>query len=199
MQEIAKNLPSSTWDEVQEALVNKKVERQYAVLAKDFDARLEAKVQDLISTYGSASDQLKAKAQKHALEIRNTILNLSCPHCHIAYAEFTGCMALQCKSCEGHFCAYCHLQFSTGRGAHDHVRQCLMNKTTNSSYYASPEEIENAQRRYRTRELRKCLQQHKKELQNAIVIELEADLGDLGIQPAALFEFGNLQGEINEL
>ena len=185
LQETANHLSDSIWDEIQKALIDKKSSDSI----KPFQT-------SLITQYGSASEQLKSKAQTHALEVRNTILNLSCPHCHTVYAEFTGCMALECQSCKGNFCAYCHQSFTTGRGTHEHVRQCLMNETANGSYYAEPQEIVNAQRRYRTRELRKYLQKFKKEIQNAIVIELERDLGDLDIKPAALFEFGNLQDDL---
>ena len=73
-----------------------------------------------------------------------------------------------------------------------------MNETRNGSYFASAEEIERAQRLYRTRNLKKFLRQFKKDLQNAIVIELEVDLQDVGIQADALFEVGNIQDEIYE-
>jgi len=89
-----------------------------------------------------------------------------------------------------------HHGTETSRGAHDHVRNCLANETSNGSYYATPEQIEVAQRKHRTRELKKFLQAMKKDVQNATVLELETDLKDHGIEKAALFEFGNLQQEI---
>ena len=70
-----------------------------------------------------------------------------------------------------------------------------MNETANGSYYATAEQIKDAQKRYRTREIKKFLRKHKKNLQNAIVIELERDLQDLGIHQEALFELGNLMEE----
>ena len=78
------------------------------------------------------------------------------------------------------------------RGAHLHVRQCLMNETTTGTYFATPGQIEIAQRKYRTREIKKFLRQHKKNLQNAVIIELKKDLKDLGIKQEALFELGML-------
>jgi hypothetical protein len=147
--------------------------------------------------HGNANSLLKTRAQEQALKAKNTIMNLCCPHCKIAYADFTGCMALQCQTCKGYFCGYCHPASTTGRGTHEFVRQCLMNETNNGSYYATDEEVERAQRRYKTREIKKFLQkQGKKELQNAIVIELAKDLHDVGIQPDALFELGNLHDDI---
>jgi uncharacterized protein YnzC (UPF0291/DUF896 family) len=104
-------------------------------------------------------------------------------------------MALKCQACTENFCGYCHQKTATGQGAHEHVRTCLMNDTRNGSYYATAEEIEKAQRRYRTREIKKYLQQLKKDVQNATVIELAGDLKDVGIEQEALFEFGNLQGD----
>ena len=67
-----------------------------------------------------------------------------------------------------------------------------MNDTPDASYYATPEQIQDAQRRYRTREIKKFIRQHKKEVQNAIVIELKQDLEDLDIKQEALLELGNL-------
>lgn len=190
---IAPHLPPGVWKDVQKALIDKQVKQQHEKMAREFDQRLEARVQELLDSYGEADKVLKQAAQKEALTIRNTILNLSCPHCKTAYFEFSGCMALACETCKKHFCGYCHQACSTSRGTHEHVRTCILNETTNGSYYATEAEIEAAQRRYRTRALRKYLGNFKKERQNAIVIELERELKDLDIQPAALFEFGNLQ------
>ena len=72
-----------------------------------------------------------------------------------------------------------------------------MNDTPDGSYYATPEQIKEAQRKYRTREIKSFLRKHKKDLQNAIVIELQKDLEDLNIKPEALFELGNLAEPIN--
>jgi hypothetical protein len=55
------------------------------------------------------------------------------------------------------------------------------------------EEIENAQRRYRTRQIKQFLRNYKKNEQNAIVIKLNEDLKDLSIGPEAMFEFINLE------
>ena len=117
---------------------------------------------------------------------------MQCPHCENAYFDFFGCMAIQCKRCEENFCAYCHQKTSSSRGAHKHVRKCLLNERATGSYYATPEQIEDAQKRYRTREIKRFLMSYKKNLQNAIVIELEQDPKDLEIKQEALFELGNL-------
>ena len=49
--------------------------------------------------------------------------------------------------------------------------------------HANKDEIISAQRRYRTRELKKYIKCHK----NAIVIELAQDLEDIDMLPAVLF------------
>merc|ERR1712050_388951 len=103
--------------------------------------------------------------------------------------EFEGCMALQCGSCKVFFCAYCHKACETSRGAHDHVRECEHNLTTNGSYYANALIIKDAQRRHRIRKLKPWLRKHKQREQNAIIAELQKDLMDLRIDPGALFNF----------
>jgi hypothetical protein len=194
-QDIASHLSREIWDQVEKAMIDKKVQKETEVLARQFDERLHSRVKELMQKYGDADEMLRVKARDHALQIRNTIMNLSCPHCEIAYFDFSGCMALKCQTCEGNFCGYCHQKTATGQGAHEHVRTCLMNDTSNGSYYATAEEIEKSQRRYRTREIKKYLQRLKKDVQNATVIELAGDLKDIGIEQEALFEFGNLLGD----
>ena len=195
-QTLAAHLPPATWDRVQKAIVDQRVERERKILQKGFDARLKEQVDNLISKYGQASEFLRTEAKLEAQQIRNTIMNLACPHCDTAYFEFDGCMALSCATCKMSFCGYCHHKTETSRGAHEHVRQCLMNTTPDGSYYADKERVREAQRQYRTRELKKYLCKFKKDKQNAIVIELKTDLKDVNIQAEALYEVGNLQGEL---
>jgi vancomycin permeability regulator SanA len=69
-----------------------------------------------------------------------------------------------------------------------------MNLTRNGSYYADPDIIKEAQKRYRIKKLKLFLRSgYKKNEQNAIIFELQADLKDMGIDPKALFDVGNLQ------
>ena len=64
-------------------------------------------------------------------------------------------------------------------------------------YHADQEIIKEAQKRYRIKKLKQFLRsdsnKFKKDVQNAIIIELKRDLEDLGIDPKALFDVGNLQ------
>lgn len=190
--EVVANLSKSVYEEYKKAIIDAEVTKKAKQMNDEFDNRLRLAVEEVLKAHGNAKSELHYKAKELAKEARNTILNLSCPHCHTAYFAFDGCMALQCQSCNKSFCGYCHQGFMDQRGAHLHVRQCLMNETTTGTYFATPGQIEIAQRKYRTREIKKFLRQHKKNLQNAVIIELEKDLKDLGIKQEALFELGML-------
>ncbi len=193
---LAPHLSGEIWRKLEEARIDIKVSSRVEKLSHDFDKRLDALIQEFKNEYGSLSGMVKHRAKQLAKQAQDDIMNLKCPHCRAPYAEFSGCMAIQCGTCKKHFCGYCHHGTESGAGAHDHVRHCLANETNNGSYYATSEQIKIAQRKYRTRELKKFLQPMKKDVQNATVFELEADLKFHGIEKAALFEFGNLQGEI---
>lgn len=190
--DVAANLPNKAFQEYNRAVVDVQVSKQVDKLNDGFNERVAAKVEEVLETYGNADVKLRLEAEQLALEARNSVLNLSCPNCERAYFDFSGCMAIQCEACKCNFCAYCHQKTADSRGAHEHVRTCLLNDTATGSYYATPEQIRHAQKMYRTREIKKFLRKHKKNLQNAIVIELGRDLKDLGILPEALFELGNL-------
>ena len=195
---LAPHLSNETWLALEEARIDSKVKLRVEKLSHEFDKRLDAKIQEFMKEYGSLSGMVKVQAKQLAKQAQDDIMNLKCPHphCRAPYAEFDGCMAIQCGSCKNYFCGYCHQGTATGSGAHDHVRHCLANETNNGSYYATPEQVKVAQRKHRTRELKKFLQPLKKDAQNATVLELEEDLKFHGIEKAALFEFGNLQREI---
>jgi len=196
MQQLARRLAPPEWKEVHDAVLDAKVRHTEETLAKQFDQRLEARIKEFMDRYEFADERVKVQAVMIAQRARNEALNLKCPHCQTVYAEFTGCMALMCESCKQSFCAYCHKACSDSRGTHEHVRVCDMNETDNGSYYASTEQIKRGQKKFRIKQLKKFLREHKKEIQNATIIELQQDLDDLGIDPAALFEFGNLLPEI---
>jgi len=191
IQTIAARLRPETWNELHNAIVANEVKSEYEKLQSAFDRRLEEKVEQLIAGYHDVEAYMKHKAQSNAAKARNEALNLKCPHCATVYVDFEGCMALKCSTCSGDFCGYCHTKTKSSSGAHEHVRSCIMNETRTGTYYATKEEIKVAQRKYRTREIKRFLLQFKKEEQNATIIELQADLKDLDIDPASLFELGN--------
>lgn len=171
------------------------VSKQVVELQHAFDERLDRQVKELMESYdkGDMSVIAMRQAKSGAAQARNEALNLSCPHCATVYTEFDGCLALACATCKRHFCGFCHKAFESSRGTHQHVRECDANTTANGSYYANAAEIKEAQRRYRVKRLKKFLREQKgREIQNAIIIELGPDLNDLGVDPAALFDFGVL-------
>ena len=77
------------------------------------------------------------------------------------YSEFDGCMALVCAHCKRDFCGYCHKATASSKGAHDHVRECDANLTSNGSYYATSEQIREAQRRFRVKQLKRFFEDPK--------------------------------------
>ncbi len=143
---------NSTWEKLHKAIVDKQVKREYETLQSSFDRMLEQKINELIENYSRDDSLMKENARLDTAKSRNVALNLKCPHSCTVFAEFEGCMALKCSTCHGHFCGFCHSKMKTSAGAHEHVRNCLLNETRNGSYYAHAEEIKQAQRRYRTRE-----------------------------------------------
>lgn len=184
---IASRVSKPLWEKINAAIVDARVEDQTAKLRSDFDAKLQAKLQEMYSNHGNVGGMIKMKGEQLANRARNEILNLSCPHCKQPYAEFSGCMALKCESCHENFCGYCHKACKDSRGCHEHVRECDLNITHNHDYYASPSQIKVIQRRYRTKKLKKFLRQgNNREEQNAAIFELQQDLIDLGIDPGAL-------------
>ena len=190
-QEIAKCASKSAYKAIQDAVVDAKVAVATEKFKTEFDRNLEAKVQELLEKYAMSTDEaVKDRACRIAADIRNSALHLQCPHCHSPYAEFDGCMALQCASCTDHFCGWCHQGFRTSRGTHQHVRECQMNLTETGSYYASGIQIRDGQRRYRIKALKQYLKTYKKDLRNMIIIELRQDLADLDIDPKALYDVG---------
>jgi hypothetical protein len=191
-------LPESLFEQFEKAIVDAQVTKQVEQLNEGFNQRLQDKVAEVLSKYGNAKDMLRQEAKQRAKEARDTVLNLKCPHCGVVYDEFEGCMALVCQTCENSFCGYCHQKTATSLGAHEHVQQCLMNETAGAGYFATPEQVRDAQKRYRTREIKRFLQRFKKDLQNEIVIELQRDLADLSIRQEALFELGNLMEAVEE-
>lgn len=199
-QQIARHVSKKTWDvhfaSVVEAKVSKEVEKQ----SKAFDEKLDSKVLEFMENYTNSgeAEQIKIKAKMHAEKAKNEAMDLRCPNplCRQVYIDFDGCMALECARCGQHFCAFCHKACANGMGCHDHVRECVYNNTRNGSYYASKEEIEDAQMRYRIRKLKAFLHPLKKGEQNATVAELKGELEALKIDPAALMDFGNMQHEL---
>ena len=193
-QTCGKYLQESTYLQLLDAVVETKVATRCAELEDEFEQRLKEQVRALFQKHSnlSADDPLKIEAVDLAAQARDKALNLACPKCNTVYFDFEGCMALRCASCKTNFCAYCNKVCADSRGAHQHVRECDDNRTSNGSYYANAEQIDEAQRRLRIKSLKRFLRDYKKELQNAIVFELARDLASHGIDRGALLSVGDL-------
>lgn len=105
-QSLALFLSEDTWSKLEETIIDSKVKVRVEKLNHEFDRRLEEKIQLFMNEYGSADSHLKLRAKRFAKQAQDDILNLKCPHCKQPYAEFAGCMAIQCGTCKGHFCGY---------------------------------------------------------------------------------------------
>jgi len=193
-QNIAKRVSDSTWARLETLIIDARMTTKVAEMEKQFDATLRQKVSELEEQYAEAEPggRLKLEASRLAREALD-LLNLKCPHCSAVYAEFDGCMALKCGSCAQRFCGYCHHGFCDSSACHAHVRRCDLNHTPDGNYFLSEEALPAAHSRYRVKVLKKFLDPKKKDLQNAIVMELAVDLRQLNIDPHGLFDFGNLR------
>lgn len=80
-------------------------------------------------------------------EIRESILNCTCPKCKQVFQDFEGCFALKCCSCNTAFCGWCLADCK--QDAHAHVLACARNKAPNRGYYAHGSLFEQAQQRRR--------------------------------------------------
>lgn len=191
-------LGSKLWRLLQDVINNAKIDESSKIFANESNMRLQSKIQEAMANYARVDAALKVETQEEALRAKSNILNLHCPHCKSNLTEFTGCMALQCQTCHRHSCGYCHGPSPSSRDSLDHVRQCILNDTSNGSYYTTGEEITRVHRRYKTRELKQFLLHFERDLQNAIVVELSPDLNKAGIQPDGLFELGNLHDDYDD-
>jgi len=165
---------------------------QLDALQNDYDKRLEEEVKKIRRNYreGDSQQWLKREAKECAREAREEVLNLCCPHCKAVYGEFTECLALKCSTCKKYFCGWCHKGFEDSRATHQHVKDCPLSQSERN-YFASPKEISRGQALFRRNSLKRFLGKKKKELRNAIVIELAADLHQLGLDPNGFFFVDN--------
>jgi hypothetical protein len=109
VKELATRVAPHVFATLQHAAVEARAAKRYDELQLEFDKHLQQKTAELVERYANRDlDLFKLPAQAGAAKARATVLNLACPHCKAVYAEFAGCMALQCASCKKQFCAYCH-------------------------------------------------------------------------------------------
>ena len=182
--DVAAHMSEDGWKKYQKTIGDVRVAREREQLEREFEERLKAQLEEHKAAMSDTNQELDQQAGSLASEARNRVLNLSCPHCDMAYYDFDACMAIQCAGCKKSFCGYCHEGLVPSDGTHEHVRNCRMNRHNKGSYYANPDEIVDAQKFYRTRQLKKFLRRHNKDLQDRIMNELLDDLFDLNIDEA---------------
>jgi hypothetical protein len=105
--------------------------------------------------------------------------NLRCPHCKIAFYDFTNCCAVTCH-CNKHFCALCLIPCTDSSAAHSHVKSCELN-VQKGGYYNSPTEISAAQRLVRIRALKKAAQKIPADVKKDVLDLVEKHLLDYNI------------------
>ena len=133
-----------------------------------------------------------AKAQANKSErdiIIENVMQLICPRCHQAYPEiidgqtvFDGCFALTCDkaSCGCGFCGYCFTDCEADAHSHVILGQCS-NLCDGLFPSNSKTTFKNALREWRARRLIKHLNGMPDEKRNALMLELERELRDLGL------------------
>lgn len=158
-----------------------------AVLAME-ERTLEAKfAREQAALYQKRLDEDIARLEKegvvamHARKIQEEVLVLSCPRCHAAFAEFSGCFALECDRCSCRFCAAC-LQ-DCGNDAHTHVRICPARENRDGFGFVGEFNIIHKKRRIRL--VKEYLDNLSEVLRTEVQQAIQKDLDDLGIDIAA--------------
>lgn len=115
---------------------------------------------------------------KHVRIIQETIFNLSCPNCNVAFYEFDGCAAVTCSNCKAGFCGLCLLH--CGKDAHSHVPHCT--KNPGKSVYVEKAQLDAAHLGMRNEKFREYLEQHmNSKVQQKVIQSIRKDLIDLGM------------------
>jgi hypothetical protein len=113
-------------------------------------------------------------------KIHDEILTLKCPRCKKAFLDFEGCFALKCSNCPSSFCGWCLAD--CGSDAHPHVRECP-HKLNKDAYFGTEAEFKKAMRKKMSADLESFLIAFIEPNQrSAIVLALQGDLRDLGIE-----------------
>lgn len=187
---LAKRLPVDLFKLIEAANLDAKVD----VLQQEFERKLQKEVDKIIQSCREESGANRLLVEREAAIIRDTVLNLRCPNpdCGAVYDEFYGCLAVLCESCKKYFCGLCHDKFDSSKGAHDHALTCNIRLNRKNSYWANAEDIAAARQRLRTEGVQKALNKFKKDMSNAIVVELTQDFVDLNLEPNNFFKVPQL-------
>ena len=139
-------LPEEMWSH---ALSSREFERAYLRLKNDLNERLHRAEQGMPEL-------------AHDTYIIEYIFTTRCPHrgCRQAFFDWDGCCMVTC-GCGRNFCSWCLSPLEQDDDiAHDHVRQCQYNLTSDGDLFAEPAEIEDGFRQLKRRQLREYLATH---------------------------------------
>lgn len=65
-------------------------------------------------------------AQRMVTDVREVLTQaLSCPHCNVAFLDFSGCLSLSCAACGREFCGVCCRVHKESKDGHECVRNCV--------------------------------------------------------------------------
>ena len=182
---VARHVCEATWvahqsarDRMTESRVAHECEASFAPRLAAMEARLQGERCGGRGAGNGAAEEERVQARRrHVIE---HILNLSCPRCHAAFVDFSGCYALTCHSCSAGFCAYCLKD--CGADAHEHIaKECEDGQGWFGQTFAS------TQQRRRKKALAKYLRKLPDDAaRRALLLACQRDLADLGINARAL-------------
>lgn len=143
------------------------------------------------------AQQVSPQVAQHLRAIQEQILNVSCPHCHCVFLDFTGCTSVQCgnTTCKHYFCANCLVYSSTSSNdTHHHVSRCPNNPNPASSggikgYFVTDQQLASTHHTLRVRKVEAYFREKlvSESVRGAVYKRIAKDLQDLGIDlPAHL-------------
>ena len=109
---------------------------------------LPSAAQNAVAMYSRPSNASHKTFRRCAIEeLVDQVVTAHCPACGVAFFDFDGCCAVQCR-CRAHFCALCLQQSPSSRQCHDHVQMCRYNPTCD--IFLSQQQYQYARRRARS-------------------------------------------------
>ena len=149
-----------------------------AKLNEDVDKRIK----DEVNAQLRRTEEQRAvhRAVQH---IQNDVLNMHCPACDAAYADWEACAAVECDSCKGFMCGICGEKCKDLEEAHQRAAACLYGT---GSFWLSKQEAEAGHRRFKGDKLGKYLRELKPGVCKEVMDAVRRDVEDNGIIMPAL-------------
>ena len=107
-------------------------------------------------------------------------LNLSCPHCRAAFAEYAGCDAVCCSRCNKFFCGLCLKACQGLSDAHQHAADCMRNNIGKTTYYSNQQLKEKVHQTIRKKKIATILNQYDGEKRIVVIENNKCLLKDYG-------------------